>query len=368
MEVAMDVTFADWTATWGISDTTYGIKGVRYIIDTVGEAGISRIHWRAYAAGPMYPSRVKDAGYFYCDGVDGYARQLYGEEYYREQGLVNLGDSDSFAEAVQYAHSKGIKVIAWDDQTENHGGSTQCKWSKLHPEYWYRGRNGAHNYPDRQLSLAYPEVVDYYLALIREMVEDYGADGIHLVFASDKVGYSDPVLEDFHRIYGTNPRKLSEDDPRWVAHRSSYVKSYLRKVRDLISGLEEKLCREIELSVEGQSSIFGPQPVIDEPGWQGVPSWACANELVQAEEIAGEGLADTLTYWRFSELDQVGKLLKGKVNLATRYSLPWDPMMHKELRTRFEGAVERDVDLFIIKESHSVENFKQWGMFKEILA
>ena len=43
MEIAMDVTISDWGKE-ALGDVPYGIKAVRYVMDTIAAAGINRVH------------------------------------------------------------------------------------------------------------------------------------------------------------------------------------------------------------------------------------------------------------------------------------------------------------------------------------
>ena len=367
MEIAMDVSFGVDAAGEGLNDQTWGVKGVKYIIDKVAETGIRRIHWRVNSAGPKYPTRVKGAE---LEGpcVDEYARLVYGEEDFQRRLLVDFANWDNLAVAAQHAHSKGMTILAWFDQTDNHGGTRQAKWARSHPEFWMRERDGSYPYPDRHLSLAFPEVVEYRLALIREELEDYGLDGLYLT-VGEAVKYEEPAVESFQRKYNVNPRKLRNDDRRWIEHRAEYVTSFLRKIREMVSGLQEKLVRDIEIIVEGQGRIVEADPV-DEPGWPAMPWWYQMNELVQADTIADEKLADGISIFSLTGLECLSSNVKRKLKLCTRYRM-WaepHPRTKEDLAVRMREAEKRGVSLFVINEESAIARLDQWEMVKEELS
>ncbi|NWG12223.1 MAG: hypothetical protein HXY20_01675 [Acidobacteria bacterium] len=100
------------------------------------------------------------------------------------------------------------------------------------------------------LSLAFPEVREYWLRLLRETLA-YGTDGIqlHLNRAVPFVHYEGPVIRTFRERYGTDPRELPETDVRWQKHCAAYVTEFIREVRKL---LDEKPGRELGVTLFGQ--------------------------------------------------------------------------------------------------------------------
>jgi len=107
----------------------------------------------------------------------------------------------------------------------------------------------------------------------------------------------------------------------------------------------------------------------DEPGWPGIPSFARANEIIQAarSKIADEGLTDVLVYWSFADLEQAGEDLRSKIGLGTRYRI-WQRKTPEEIRARLKGAAERGVSLFTINEATPIEMFEQWDVIRDLLA
>ena len=111
------------------------------------------------------------------------------------------------------------------------------QWSKRDPQ----GRPGSN------LSIAFPEVREYWISLIREAL-NYGCDGIHLLF--DRcwpfVYYEEPSLSAFKDEYGIDGRDVATDDPRWIEHQCMFVNQFLREIRTV---LDEKPDRKLAVHV-----------------------------------------------------------------------------------------------------------------------
>jgi hypothetical protein len=106
--------------------------------------------------------------------------------------------------------------------------------------------------PITNLSLAYPEVRQYWLSLLRETLE-YGTDGIqlHLNRSEPYVFYEEPVTRSFEAKYGEDPRTLDVEDPRWIQHSAGYLTRFVREVKELV---DEKPGRELGVTLSGRRS------------------------------------------------------------------------------------------------------------------
>jgi hypothetical protein len=141
---------------------------------------------------------------------------------------------DAFARA---AHENGLRIFA---SLRMIGANYPMQrypisWARhffKHQEWVKRDREGN---PTTSLSLAYPEVRQYWLSLLRETLERE-IDGVVLYFHRFHpfVLYEEPTVATFQARYGEDPRTLPEDDPRWVEHSASYVTSFVREARSLV--------------------------------------------------------------------------------------------------------------------------------------
>jgi hypothetical protein len=88
------------------------------------------------------------------------------------------------------------------------------------------------------------------LSLIREVAVRFDIDGINLGWLRGPqfVGYEAPVIEDFKKEYGEDPRELDENDERVQRLRARYTTEFVRKVRRLLDELGSQRRRKVELS------------------------------------------------------------------------------------------------------------------------
>jgi len=159
---------------------------------------------------------------------------------------------DPLAELTRLAHANGTKIFAsmrfiGPQYPMNVAPIAWARYYWQHPEWTMRNRDGV---PITNLSLAYPQVRKYWLSLLRETL-DYGTDGVqlHLNRSEPYVFYEEPVVRAFEQKYGQDPRKLSVEDPRWVAHSAAYVTQFIREVRAMV---DEKPGRELGVTISGR--------------------------------------------------------------------------------------------------------------------
>ena len=142
---------------------------------------------------------------------------------------------DPLREAVGCGRELGIQIYASVrpegpiDSPNDEGGG---KFYDEHLEYCCTSRQG-HRWA--YLSLAYPEVRNQWVELLREQV-GYGVDGVSFVFVRGFpfVGYDPPVIEAFKQQYDVDPRDLDEKDERWQTHCAGYVTQFLREIRQML--------------------------------------------------------------------------------------------------------------------------------------
>jgi uncharacterized lipoprotein YddW (UPF0748 family) len=154
---------------------------------------------------------------------------------------------DTLAVAIRYGHEIGLQVHAWMTINEDdHGWGLQSEFSKRHPEFRWRKRDGTAYHS--QLSFAYPEVREYKLALLREILA-YDVDGIFFdwIRTGDvrdnpqtdangvaNSGYEPLLVERFRGRFGKDPAALPNDDEDWVRERAEPQTEFMRAARDLI--------------------------------------------------------------------------------------------------------------------------------------
>ena len=83
-----------------------------------------------------------------------------------------------------------------------------------------------------RMSYAYPEVQEYMLAILDELVA-YEPDGLNLIFIRGlPLTLYEPIMVDgFKQKHCVDPRTLSETDPRWMAYQAEVLTPFMRAVK-----------------------------------------------------------------------------------------------------------------------------------------
>ena len=145
---------------------------------------------------------------------------------------------DPLQTVVDVAHENGIKLLVGMRMI---GASLPVMRYPIHwARYYWRHREWAKRAPDgsacSNLSIAFSEVRDYWISLLREALDRPGADGVHLLLdrCYPFVLYEEPSIRTFTDKYGEDPRGLDENDPRWVQHQCDMGTQFLREVKALV--------------------------------------------------------------------------------------------------------------------------------------
>lgn len=261
------LTHSDWILRPGIA---WGEKGVRHMLDTCKSCGWSRVYWRALDGGrSLYTSRLMrpqgkwDDDNFWEPKSDADRKLLERFGVNQQQRAVvrekmkvyDYAHFDSLRAAVDYGHKIGLEIAAWVSINEDdHGWGLQSEFSKKHPQYRWRRRDGS-SYRS-QLSFAFPEVRRYKLAIIEELLQNYPIDGLFLdwVRTGDirdnpqtdaqgiaNSGYEKPLVDKFKSVFKVDPHDLPNGDDRWVRMRSEPQTEFMRSVRELVNSSKRKL-------------------------------------------------------------------------------------------------------------------------------
>jgi hypothetical protein len=186
------LTHSDWMLKSGIK---WGPEGVHHMLDACKACGWTRIYWRTFDGGrALYKSKLlKPMGKWDEDSFwnpqSERDKQLVGRYNHMtpEQrkalmakfDVLDYAHFDPLAEAVSYGHKIGLQIHGWLSINEDdHGWGLQSEFSKKHPDSHWVHRDGRAYHS--QLSFAYPEVREYKLALVRELLENYKLDGFFL--------------------------------------------------------------------------------------------------------------------------------------------------------------------------------------------
>jgi hypothetical protein len=151
------------------------------------------------------------------------------------RALAAAGVSLPFKDVMDHLHSMGIEFhtyyrLALADHCHPHNlFSTDSFFVREHPECRIVAKDGT---PMLKASYAFPAVRDFMVSLLEEAMQE-DIDGVHLCLdrGPEYFGYELPVVEEFRRRYGSDPRELPDNDERLLRLRAEYMTEFVRAVR-----------------------------------------------------------------------------------------------------------------------------------------
>jgi hypothetical protein len=281
----------DWMWTYG----NWGNPGMRYCFQRYQQAKIQRVYLRTHDGSlAQFPSQRTTP---YRGIIDVQGKDVLGRDRswytWRGQGF-DVTTFDPLRSAAELAPQFGVEL--WFYATPlldcDTGNGWKGDFARAHPE-WYRVfRDGTVS--DTNMSWAYPEVMDYKLGTIRELLK-YDARGILLDLVRQhcfkkgsqllddkgvcRAMYEKPIVEEFKTKTGRDPLKIPNDDEAWMRFRAGFNTEYVRRVRALIRSIKPKV--QLGVMVRGIGH-GGPQH-------KGDPYREC---LLDVTAWAREGLID----------------------------------------------------------------------------
>ena len=219
---------------------TESVEGITRIIDHAVDMGATTVVWRPFAGGLIRHHTELEDGH-YPVRIDkrksSDARKPYGEVRY---GHVK---HDILQTVVDLCRARGLRILVHYEWGDCHWVlATVTRFALEHPQYCERRQDGFEYIG--HLSIAYPEVQEYKLALLKEMLER-GIDGV--VFDLWRqggygpiYGYTPKVVEEYRRAHGTAP-PADARNVDWLMFRAKYMTQFMRKVRTLLDSQSRPL-------------------------------------------------------------------------------------------------------------------------------
>ena len=157
-----------------------------------------------------------------------------------------------FVAAMEHAHSMGLEFHTYyrlclaDHAHPFNIFSTESFLLKEHPDWRMVAKDGT---PLMKASYAFPEVRDFMVSLMAEAME-YDIDGVNLCFVRgpEYFAYEKPVIDDFRKLYGEDPREIPDEDQRLLRLRAGYMTEFLRAVRRAADTHGAKRGKRIQVS------------------------------------------------------------------------------------------------------------------------
>lgn len=201
------------------SDVLYSTEGIENAVNTCKELGINSIFvvvWNK--AHTLYPSKImKD---FIGDEIE-----------------CDLKGRDPLKELIEKAHAQDIKVFAWfefgfSSSFEEGGGillEKKPEWSAINKVGNLVTKNGFD-----WMNALNPEVQDFMLSIIMEVVANYEVDGIQgddrLPAMPTEGGYDDYTINLYRNSHDGNFPPLNEKDEEWVQWRADILNRFIEKI------------------------------------------------------------------------------------------------------------------------------------------
>ena len=165
-----------------------------------------------------------------------------GDAYYDSQfepraTNISAVSYDPLGYIIDRAHSQGIEVHAWINvlRVQSPGGSNAdpSHVRNSHPEWLTRDASGRTKGTDGYfLDPGLPEVQDYTVGIVADILSNYNVDGIHLDYVrypGSKYGYNEEAVSRFNTRFGRSGSP-SPDDPQWLSWRRSQITALVRSI------------------------------------------------------------------------------------------------------------------------------------------
>jgi len=218
-----------------------------------------------------------------------------------------LRETDPLADCVELGHKYGMRVWAWLTVYDSMYYAPEGEFFHDNPQYTWVSRDGTKRIPGVPC-YAYPEVREYRLRQVKELLA-YGVDGLYMsmrshspwptdVSGSREYGYNEPVIEEYKRRYGSDPRDAQPDSLaqlRFVKLKGEFLKLFLRQAHGLCEARGKKLA---------MNTGFGDADPLS-AGRMYVPADDLCRERVVDELSVITSAAADLTRWRVLGGDQV---------------------------------------------------------------
>ena len=192
--------------------------------DSLGINSIFTVVWNKGLT--LYPSRVAE------EYLDAKIDPLY-------------GDRDPLMELIQAAHKRNIKVFAWFEfgfaSSYNENGGHILK---KYPHWAAKDKHGnlATKNNFEWMNGFHPEVQEFMLQLIAEVVTNYPVDGIQgddrLPAVPSLAGYDEYTVSRYQKQFGTMP-PMNEKDSSWVQWRSDILTGFMGRIFEKVKSIKK---------------------------------------------------------------------------------------------------------------------------------
>lgn len=227
-------------------------EDLRQVMLTYKDTQVAVMEWCVLAGSRAnYPSKITE---LFGTGMTEFPRRgdKLASETVRRLAEEGVNTTQVVAEAC---HEAGIAMYASmrmnGDYPMEMWGGTFAKFANStfwwqHPEFRQRDATGK---TLAKLSYAYPEVREFKLGILREVVQQ-DIDGINLDFQRhpEFFGYEEPMAKAFLERYGVEAAAVPLTDPRWTMLRYKIMNEFVHEVRNLLDEAGRVKRRHLGLS------------------------------------------------------------------------------------------------------------------------
>ena len=270
-------------------------------IDRFRDSDALRLDVQTVSAGRVqYPSAYAE---FFGENTAGFQRQFEVNAAANYRKLEAAGMS-LYPALVKRGAEIGLPVwgsirVSATYGTGAWGATFNGRLWREHPEFRIRQKNGQPIEGRAQMSFACEKVREEQLGQLVDLAR-LGCAGVTVDFLMPPVlGYDEPLLEEFQRRHGEDPRRLPDNDPRWIDLRCEVITGFLRDLRNRLNALGQKESRPIGVTVRVPAvgcrmlgfdpEVWIREKLVDElvPGFPDSEKWYDAEPWVKMASGSG---------------------------------------------------------------------------------
>lgn len=221
------------------SKAMFSKTGLQEVVDRCARLGFNTIYTVTWNRGyTLYPSAVMESAF--GTGID---PQLEGR--------------DPLQELIELAHAKDIRVIAWfefgfaSSYQEADGGyllREKPHWAARDSAGQIVSKNGF-----QWMNAFDPEVQDFVLSLVKEVVRNYEVDGIQgddrLPALPSLAGYDSLTVAAYQAEHGGQVPPLNYKDTAWVDWRANRLNDFMGRMSQALQALDKNIIRSFSPSI-----------------------------------------------------------------------------------------------------------------------
>lgn len=203
------------------SDVLFSRVRLEGAIDKLAELNFNTLYPAVWNWGyTLYPSQV--------------AEQTFGVAV--DPRIPELALRDTIADTIALGHGKGMAVIPWFEF--GFMTTAESEIAALHPDWITQRQDGSKIWQETiyqrlWLNPFHPEVQNFILNLILEIVTNYDVDGIqfddHMGLPSE-FGYDDYTVQLYRQEHGGQDPPTRSDNAEWVRWRADKITAFMGRV------------------------------------------------------------------------------------------------------------------------------------------